>query len=296
MQQTHNSPTTYDFAHPGHKLNKQWPVLDLVNARVAAAFGTALTEKLQIALPGFALQTTRSKYADCLNAMGRGCMVHELSISPLQGVIWFCMDTSVVSALVGRYFGGPTVVEPMEHPRELSRTELRVMRHVIDAILEGITSGWSMVTPVNATLIRPIDMDRLVNAAIEQVMVSCEMKLQIDDVELPCQLVYPFESLKPFSQRLEHEALQTSPQDVEFSKALQKELMRCELDIRGVLSETSITLGTLLELKEGDFIPLRDVQTVSFKTQQMPLFDARVGKSNGRVSASLSRWHLPAGS
>ena len=71
--------------------------------------------------------------------------------------------------------------------------------------------------------------------------------------------------------------------------------MQCELDIRGVLSETRITLGKLLELKAGDFIPLRDVQTVSFKTQQMPLFDARVGNSNGRVSVSLSRWHLPGG-
>jgi len=69
--------------------------------------------------------------------------------------------------------------------------------------------------------------------------------------------------------------------------------MNCEIDIRGVLSEMPITLRKLLELKSGDFIPLRDVQTVSFKTQSMPLFDARVGSTNGRVSASVSRWHLP---
>lgn len=295
MEQDKQSATVYDFVHPGHKLNRQWPVLDLVNTRVATAFGSALSERLQIPLQGQALQTTRGKYIDSVEAMGKTCVVHELSLNPLHGVVWFCIDTSMVSALVDSYFGGKATVTPLEEPRELSRTELRVVQHVIAALLEGITSGWSMILPLNAAMIRPIDVNRLSNAALEQVMVTSDMKLQLGDLELPCQLVYPFEMLKPLSAQLEHVTTKASTQDVEFSKALQEELMNCELDIRGVLSETNITLGKLLELKAGDFIPLRDVRNVSFKTQQMPLFDARVGNSNGRVSASLSRWHLPGG-
>lgn len=295
MEQEKQSATVYDFVHPGHKLNRQWPVLDLVNNRVATAFGTVLSERLQISLLGQALQTTRGKYMDSVEAMGETCVVHELSLSPLSGVAWFCMDTSIVSALVDSYFGGKATIKPLEKPRELSRTERRVVQHVIEALLESLSSGWSMVLPLNAAMIGPIDVSRLSNAALEQVMVTSDMKLQLGDLEMPCQLIYPFEMLKPLSTQLEHDTPKASPQDLEFSKALQAELLNCELDIRGVLSETNITLGKLLELKAGDFIPLRDVRNVSFKTQQMPLFDARVGNSNGRVSASLSRWHLPGG-
>lgn len=295
MEQDKQTATAYDFVHPGHKLNKQWPVLDLVNARVATALGSALSDCLQISLIGHSLQTTRSKYMDSVRAIGPTGIVHEISLSPLQGIVWFSMDTSVVSALVDSYFGGVAALTPLEKPRDLTRTEKRVVQHVINAVLLALTDGWSMVMKLNASMIRPIDVSRLNNAAQEQVMVTSELKLQLGELELPCQLVYPFETLKPFSEQLEHESTTTSTQDLAFSEALQTELMQCELDIRGVLSETRITLGKLLELKAGDFIPLRDVQTVSFKTQQMPLFDARVGNSNGRVSASLSRWHLPGG-
>lgn len=295
MEQDKQTATAYDFVHPGHKLNKQWPVLDLVNARVATAFGSALSDCLQISLVGQSLQTTRSKYMDSVRTIGPTGIVHEISLSPLQGVVWFCIDTSVVSALVDSYFGGVATITAVEKPRDLTRTEKRVVQHVINAVLLGLTDGWSMVMKLNAAMIRPIDVSRLNNAAQEQVMVTSDLKLQLGELELPCQLVYPFETLKPISDQLEHESTTTSTQDLAFSEALQSELMQCELDIRGVLSETRITLGKLLELKAGDFIPLRDVQTVSFKTQQMPLFDARVGNSNGRVSASLSRWHLPGG-
>ena len=295
MEQDKQSATVYDFVHPGHKLNRQWPVLDLVNTRVASAFGTTLSERLQISLLGKSLQTTRGKYMDCVEAMGETCVVHELSLSPLTGVIWFCIDASMISALVDSYFGGKATITPLEKPRELSRTERRVVQHVIAALVESITSGWSMVLPLNTALIGPVEVSRLRNASLEQVMVTSEMQLQLGDLELPCQLIYPFEMLKPLSAQLQHETPKASAQDLEFSKALRSELMNCELDIRGVLSETKITLGKLLELQAGDFIPLRDVRNVSFKTQQMPLFDARIGNSNGRVSASLSRWHLPGG-
>lgn len=294
-QEEKQQATVYDFVHPGYKLNRQWPVLELVNTRIATAFGTALSERLQITLHGHSLHTTRGTYRDSVKVMGETCVVHELSLSPLQGVVWFCMDTSIVSALVDSYFGGKAAVTPVEKPRELSRTERRVMQHVIDALLAALTSGWSMILPLNTALIRPIDVSRLGNNALEQVMVTSSLKLQLNDLELPCQLVYPFEMLKPLGHQLEHETPRATAQDVEFSKALQAELMNCELDIRGVLSETNITLGKLLELKAGDFIPLRDVQNVSFKTQQIPLFDARVGNCNGRVSASVSRWYLPGG-
>lgn len=290
---TPKTATIYDFAHPGHKLNTQWPILDLVSGRIAADFAGALSRQLQITLDGNALSTRRTKYSDCVENLGRTCIVYELTMNPVQGTVWFCMDTSVLATIVDAYFGGDAVLTPEEEPRELSRTEQRVANHVINALVASVTSGWSIAMPVKVTSLGIIDVARLTNAPMDSIMVDSQMNLVLGAIELPCQLIYPFESLKPFESKLRKEVASPSSQDLQFSQAMQGELMNCEIDIRGVLSEMPITLRKLLELKSGDFIPLRDVQTVSFKTQGMPLFDARVGSTNGRVSASVSRWHLP---
>lgn len=293
MERSSKTPVNYDFSHPGHKLNKQWPMLDLVNGRVASEIGESLAKRLQISLQGTALQTKRMGYSECVSALPNTCIVHEFSLEPLKDFVWFFMDTSVLAAVVDSYFGGEALLETESRRRDLSRTELRVLKHITDAVLTGLVKGWSMVMPLQASTMTAVDVERLSNVPMDHVIVRCDSMFQIGAVELPFQIVYPFESLKPFGERLEHEVKTPSPQDLQFSQALQAGLMDCELDIRGVLAESSITLGKLLELKPGDFIPLRDVQNVSFKTQNMPLFDARVGNSNGRVSASVSRWHLP---
>lgn len=293
MATTKQTATAYDFVQPGHKLNTQWPIFDLINSRVANEFATALSARLQVIMEGQAPRSTRSKYSQCVSDIGDTGIVHELTITPLSGSIWFCIDTSVLSAIVDCYFGGNAVVKPIEEARELSRTESRVLRLLVDALLGSLVRGWSMLLELDVSLKRNIAVDRLANAALEQVMLTSHMVLSVEEIELPCQVIYPFETLKPLNERLQHEKTESPKIDEAFSKAMQRELMNCELDIRGVLAESRITLGTLLELKPGDFIPLRDVETVAFKTQNMPLFDARVGNSNGRVSASLSRWHIP---
>ena len=293
METNHPAATAYDFVHPGHKLNSQWPVLDLICQRIATEIGALLTDRLQVSMRGSAQPTIKGKYSQSLLALGTTGTVHELSVAPLPGGVWFCMDISVISAIVNSYFGGSAELTPIEEPRELSRTEKRVMQHVLDAVIASLDSGWSSVLTMNAALVRQRDIDRLANSASEKVMVTSNILLRVGEIDLPCQLVYPYETLNPVNEQLQKEKTAPVRQDEQFSNAMQRELLNCELEIRGVLAESHITLGTLLELKAGDFIALRDVQTVSFKTQNMPLFDARVGNSNGRVSASVSRWRLP---
>jgi flagellar motor switch protein FliM len=288
--------TVYDFQNPNHKLTTRWPVLDLVGAGIALSFSSLLGEKLQLPLRGEGRAVQRMSYVDTVSSMGRTCVVHELNIEPLSGLAWFCMDTSVISAIVESYFGGNGQVVPVNEPRALSHTELRVLRHIVEAFLKAIVKGWSIVLPVHPSVSRQLPVDRMLNVTRHPVMVINQLALRAGEVELPCQLVYPYEMLVPLSERLQHESESAKQQDEAFSRGMKRELMNCELDIRGVLAETQITLGKLLELKPGDFIPLRDVEHVAFKTDNMPLFDARVGSSNGRVSASLSRWHLPIAS
>jgi flagellar motor switch protein FliM len=293
MDNKTDSATIYDFVHPGHKLKTEWPVLELVNGRVGNAFAQHLSERLQVAIHAQAAASTRAKYTDFVSELAPTMIVHEISLGSLPGVAWFCIDASVVAAILDAYFGGEGKLQPTEAARQLSPTEQRVMQHILDALLGGMRSGWSIVHELNPAVVQPIQVDRLAQASQGQVVVANAISLNFAQTEADCLLAYPYSTLEPISEHLQRDDRTEGKHDDHFSAAMRRGLMDCDLEIRGVLAESRITLGKLLELKPGDFIPLRDVQTVSFKTQHFPLFDARVGKSNGRVSASLSRWRLP---
>lgn len=293
MDNQASSTTVYDFQNPGHKLNTNWPVLELVGNGIASSFASGLSDVLQLPFQGEAQGIRRLAYQDCLSSLGNTCVIQETSMSPLPGKAWFCMDTSVISAIVESYFGGDGQVAELSTPRALSHTELRVLKHILGAVVVAIDSGWAIVKPVQTAVVRQVPIKRLINTARQPIMVVNDMSLKHGNAELPYQLIYPYDMLEPLGAQLEAELEEVVTQDSLFSTGLRRELMLCELEIRGVLAESQITLGKLLELKPGDFIPLRDLQNVSFKSNNMPLFDAHVGSSNGRVSASLSRWHLP---
>ncbi len=284
--------STYDFVHPDHKLSSRWPMLDLVNGATASRFAQALGSRLQFSMKGVGQPATHTRYSEFVESLEATTLVHEIALHPLPGVLWFCIDASIIYALVDAYFGGSGRLIEQEKLRIMSGTERRVLTHVLDALSEGLEAAWAQVAPAVPSLVQFVANERLGRAATSQVVVCTDLQLSWGDVEAPVRLAYPYSMLEPIGAKLERDERMRPAEDRVFSDAIGRELLHCELDVHGVLGETRMTLAQLLAMKPGDFIPLRDVQTVCFKSDDMPLFDARVGVSNGRVSASLSHWHL----
>jgi len=76
--------TAYDFVQPGHKLNTQWPVLDLISERIATDLGDLLSERLQINMRASAEPTIRGTHSQCIKSLGETGTVHEITVSPLS--------------------------------------------------------------------------------------------------------------------------------------------------------------------------------------------------------------------
>lgn len=295
MENVAREASAYDFVHPDHKLSPRWPILDLVHGTVATRFGQELASRLQFPVRAVSQPATHSRYNEFVESLKPTSLVHEIALHPLPGVLWLSIDASLVYALVDAYFGGTGKLVEHDKPRIMSGTERRVLTHILDAFSEALAAGWAQVIAATPTLVQFVATERLGRAARSQVVVSTELMLNWGNYETPVRLAYPYSMLEPVGAKLERDDHIQPAQDRAFSEAIGRELLGCELEVHGVLGETRMTLAQLLAMKPGDFIPLRDVQTVCFKSEDMPLFDARVGVSNGRVSASLSHWHLRRG-
>lgn len=281
----------YDFVHPEHQLRTQWPVLRQIHERMEALLTREIAERLQTAVKNAEATVAASKFEQFVAELEVSMIIQEISLSPLPGSAWFCLDTSVLVALVDLYFGGVGEVQPLENARALTPTEDRVLNHVTEAMIVSMREAWSSVHPLKPVANGRVEVEKLSQYRQSMVVIDATHGFAMPVSTGSCRIVYPYTVLEPLGDTLVSPIQKKTRPDDRFSHAMRRELMSCDVELRGVLAEARIDVKRLLALKSGDFIPLRDVETVSFRAQQVPLFEARVGKSNGRVSASFSSWH-----
>jgi flagellar motor switch protein FliM len=291
METMSETAAVYDFIHPDHQLQTQWPVLLQIHEQLEHVFTEKLSKRLNLSIAGVGTEVGPRKYKDFIDELGPAALVQEVSLAPLAGNAWLCIDTSVVSALVDVYFGGGGEIKEMDQARKLSATELKVHGYFTDAMVEALQDCWSGVQAISAQVEGVVPMARLTRVKEGMVVLDAPVSFSLADGTGTCRVVYPFSTLEPLSERLSRDERAKTVRNSVFSSALRREVLACDVELRGVLSETEMTVRKLLDLKTGDFIPLRDVENVLFKADQVPLFNAQIGKSNGCVSASFSQWY-----
>ncbi len=290
------SAAIYDFARPDHRLSNDWPIFESMNRKLVAGVMEELGTRFRFVATGEALESQRIHQSELHELLDSDALICELSLAPLPGVALFCVPPTLVPALVDVWFGGiGEVTERADDAPvlELSRTERRALELLIDALCGSLKNIWTDLEQISPEFIRCSKPEQLGERKPSEIIVDCGMKMNIGRCETMCHLIYAAGMLEPFSERLSSVDVSLPVRDQLFEAGLREGLLDCDLEVRGVLAETRLSLRQVRALKVGDFIPLRDVETVSFRTGAKPLFDARVGQTNGRVSASLSRWHLP---
>ncbi|MEE9336310.1 MAG: FliM/FliN family flagellar motor switch protein [Granulosicoccaceae bacterium] len=283
---------TYDFVHPEHKIKSDWPVLNLISKKVASELEASLLNQFQFPITVAPQVAKISKYHEIFADVSDTKILFKVSLLPMSGSAWLCVDRLLVYALAETFFGGKGDFKDAVHSPILSHTEKRLCQFFTNCIQESLPTAWSMILELQNPVIERISLDRLSHSSDDQVVAVCDYDVNIAATEFSTQLIYSHSMLEPHQDKL-RKMKQQSTVTNGFSGALKTELMNCEIDMHAVLAETKISLAEFLELKSGDFIPLREIENVLFKSNSQPLFDARVGNSNGQVSASLSRWYVP---
>lgn len=290
------SAAIYDFERPGHRLSGDWPVFELMNRMILTGMLEELGSRLRFEPAGEASVSKRIHQSDLSGLLEADTFIYELALPPLPGVALFCVAPVLVPAMVDVWFGGTGSVTDRADDApviELSTTERRALDMLVSSLTSSLAEVWNDIEPIAPEFIRCSKPEQLPERKPSEVVVDCGFSMRIGQCEAMCHLVYAAGMLEPYVERLSSVDASLPVRDTVFEASLREGLLDCELEVHGVLAETKLSLRQVRALRVGDFIPLRDVETVSFRTGQKPLFDARVGQTNGRVSASLSRWHLP---
>ncbi|WP_448659843.1 flagellar motor switch protein FliM [Sphingomonas sp. CJ99] len=192
--------------------------------------------------------------------------------------------------LLDLFFGGFGDA-PHSLPTEFSPAAEAVIRRMAASMCDPLAHAWEPVarigfTPgnieINAAMLSSIDSEDPVIVTRFGIAADGGHPAMID-------ILYPVAALKPHGPSLTAKVHGKSAEpDARWLAGLTRAAMGVRFPVRSVLAEPSISLGKLMELKEGDIIPISFGPNVPVMVGNRRLGAGTVGTANGHAAIRLT--------
>ncbi len=287
------SVVAYDFHQPAHLLKARLPAMDLVNERFCKKFQTTLFGFLHRMVEIESDDLQMQKFADYLSGLPVSSSVNRVRVNELNGSMLFCVDAPLVYILVDCFFGGPGTAAKTPEEREYSAMEKRIIERVLKMAFKDLSEAWAPVAKLDFEYMHSESRGQMSGLAdSSEIVVASRFKLKLNSTECELHMIIPHALLEPLRPVLASGVRKEHVESNEsWRRMLRASLGDVEIDISSIFSETDISLGELLSLKPGDFIPVNMKETTEVCCEEVPLFEGRVGMSNQAAAVRLTQWH-----
>ena len=187
------------------------------------------------------------------------------------------------------FFGGfGEAPNPM--PVEFSPAAEAMLRRLATAIAAPLGEAWGPLAGIAFEPGNPEANPAMMGAIDgEDAVIATRFGIQAGDA-LPSfiDILYPVAALKPHAPQLSTKVHGRSAPDPKWLSGLTRAVMSVKLPVRSVLAEPVVSLATLLELKEGDIIPINFGPQVPVWVANRRLGTGTVGTANGQAAIKLN--------
>jgi len=296
-RQTYTTPqgkeaALYDFAHPLHRLNESFPGLETIEGKLAVLAGEWIEKNLHVdnAIVPIGIRTLR--FQDYVAGLNPRSTMYSFDLEPLEGRCLLCVEHALVQVVVQCFFGGGSGADFNSERKQLSAAESAISERVCEGIYHSLNLVWSEVFNARVNANGQIHHSDVRDAAaMASVGVLKQYEIETAAGKARFNVLLPYNMLMPLRGKIAGLGNGGEENQRSWASSMGRRLDNCEVDVNGVLADAHLTVGQLLALKDGDFIPLGGSQKASFLVADTPLFEAEVGVSNGCVSASITHWY-----
>ena len=289
------SARNYDFTSQDRIVRGRLPTLEMINERFARLFRISLFNMLrrspEIAVGGVQML----KFSEYIHSLFVPTSLNLVKVHPLRGSGLFIFDPKLVFAVVDNYFGGDGRFHTKIEGREFTPTELRVISLMLDLCFKDFKEAWNPIFQVDfeyqSSEVNP-QFANIVSPTEVVVVTTFHVELEGGGGDLHVTL--PYSMIEPIREILDA-GVQSDRSEVDdrWTFALREEIKEAEVEIHSILCEAQLTLREVEDLKPGDIIPVELPEYILVRCEDIPLFRARFGISNGsnafRVIEPVSR-------
>jgi len=288
----------YDFSSQDRIVRGRMPTLEMVNERFARHMRISLFNMMrrsaEISVNGIQM----IKFSEYIHSLFVPTSLNMVRIKPLRGTALFTLEAKLVFILVDNFFGGDGRFHAKFEGREFTPTERRIIQLLLKQSFVDLKEAWSPVMKVDFEY-----LDSEVNPALativspSEVVCVCSFNIELDGGGGNFHVTMPYSMLEPIREKLDA-GIQSDRDNVDdrWSDAIREEILSACVEVSADLVETEMSLKDVMDLKDGDIIPIDMPEEITVRAADMPCFRATYGSSNGylalKIKEEISRDHI----
>lgn len=273
----------YDLSSGLQELLYWSPQLQLIDGKIAHSLKSKLLGLLNKTADVEPREMQALKFCDYRDTLGVPTSINLYNLPLTGGRLVICVDSALVFSFVNCFFGGGTQ-EVEISPREFTRTEQRVTQRLLGTFIESVLGGWKELQNSDLTLIES-ESNPVASAAFQadDVVIVRAFKVAFEGGGGNIHLLVSGASFEQIMQPAS--PAQTSKKGTAF--VVRRRIKDFKATVTGEISGASMTLGQLLEMSEGDIIPINSPDLVDVMVNGVRKFCATSGEVDGRVGLRI---------
>ncbi|AZP13889.1 MULTISPECIES: flagellar motor switch protein FliM [Undibacterium] len=281
----------YNLATQERIVRGRMPTLEIINERFARLLRIGLFNFLRRSAEVSVGTVRVSKYSEFIRNLVVPTNLNLAHMKPLRGTSLFVMDPGLVFLLVDNLFGGDGRFHTRVEGRDFTQTEQRIIQRILEIIFETYSKSWEPVYPVEFEYIRSEMNTQFANIATpNEVVVSTTFTIELGPVSGELHICMPYAMIEPIrdilTSSLQGETLEV---DKRWVRLMTQQIQIAEVEIVADIGTTKVTLGDILNMKEGDVISLSIPDIITAKVDGTPVMECKYGVFNGQYALRVEK-------
>lgn len=248
----------YDLTSQEKVVRARMPVLELIGDRFCRSMRTSLAFTLRKPVGVSIISKDMMKYGDFLSNVPLPTSINILRMDPLKGNILLVLESKLVFCLVDILFGGRGGETYKIEGREFTNIENRLVRNVVDVMMNDLKKAWKNVLPVSLHFVRSeINPQFATIVSSDDIVLVMTFELEMESSTGKVTLCLPYAVLEPIKDKLQG-LVQTEQLEVDsiWTERFRNRLKEVPVEIAVELGNAQVTGRELLDLTIGDVIQL----------------------------------------
>ncbi|TXI46841.1 flagellar motor switch protein FliM [Methylophilus sp.] len=281
----------YNLATQERIVRGRMATLEMINERYARLLRVELFNFLRRTVEVSVGPVRIIKYTDFIRNLVVPTNLNLIHMNPMRGTGVLVLDPTLVFLVVDNMFGGDGRFHTRVEGRDFTATEQRIIQRILSIMFESYEKAWAPVYPVKFEYLRSEMNTQFANIATpNEVVVAITFNIELGPNSGEMHFCVPYSMVEPIKDLL------TSPLqgenlggDKRWVKLMTQQIQAAEVEIVANLATRKLTVADLLELKEGDVIPINISDSIEGQIDNIPVMDCRYGVFNGQYALKVEK-------
>ncbi len=279
----------YDLTTQDRIVRGRMPTLEMINERFARYTRISMFNLLRRTADVSAGGINIQKFGEYVHTLYVPTSLNMVKFRPLRGTALVVFDAKLVFKLVDNFFGGDGRHAKIEG-REFTPTELRVVKMVMEQAFIDMKEAWRAVLPIEFEHVNSEVNPSMANiVSPSEVVVVSSFHIELDGGGGEMHITIPYSMIEPIREMLDAGLQSDSDErDDRWVNSLREDIMRVNVNLDTDFVQTKILLRDVVDLKNGDVIPIEMPTEHVLNANGFPMFNVNVGQSNGNLALKIA--------